>query len=114
MVPCHKSIGPVGIAWMEWTWPSTPLAFGAWLAGAALKMAMCETEERRMTHPMSVCRGSVLPQNAHEDCTTPHVHVHVHVRRMTARRLPDHDPALGGRDTHEKRPSWLVGGLMDD
>eukprot|EP00964_Phaeocystis_antarctica_P009081 scaffold4926_cov57-Phaeocystis_antarctica.AAC.1 len=71
-------------------------------------MAMCETEERRMTHPMSVCTGSVLPQNAHEDCTTPHV------RRMTARRLPDRDPALGGRARHQKGPSWLVSGLMDD
>ena len=93
---------------MEWTWSGSPLEFGAWLAEAAPKMAMCETEERRMTSHMSVCRGSVLPQNAHEDCTTPHV------RRMTARRLPDRDPALGGRDSHEKRQSWLVGGLMDD
>ena len=64
-------------------------------------MAMCETEKRRMTRP-------VLPQNAHEDCTTPHV------RRMTARRLPDRDPALGGRARHEKGPSWLAGGLVDD
>ena len=71
-------------------------------------MAMCETKERRMTRPMSVCRGSVLPQNAHEDCTTPHV------THMTARRWLDRDPALGGRARHEKGPSWLVGGLVDD
>ena len=33
---------------------------------------------------------------------------------MTARRLPDRDPALGGRARHEKGPSWLAGGLVDD
>ena len=50
----------------------------------------------------------MLLQNLHEDFTT------YHVRRMTARRLPDLDPALGGRDSHEKGPSWLAGGLVDD
>ena len=50
----------------------------------------------------------MLLQNLHEDFTT------YYVRRMTARRLPDRDPALGGRARHEKVPSWPVGGLMDD
>ena len=34
-------------------------------AGAAPKMAMCQTMDRRMTRHLSVCKGSVLPQNAH-------------------------------------------------
>ena len=93
---------------MVQTWSGTPLVFGAWLTGAVPKMAMCETKERRMTRHLTVCRGSVLTQNAHEDFTT------YHVRRMTARRLPGLDPALGGRDHHEKGPSGLAGGLMDD
>ena len=50
----------------------------------------------------------MLLQNLHEDFTT------YHVRRMTARRLPDLDPALGGRDSHEKGPSWLAGGFVND
>ena len=84
--------------------------FGAWLTTGerSQKMAMCETKERRMTRHLTVCRGSVLTQNAHEDFTT------YHVRRMTARRLPDLDPALGGRVRHEKTRSRVIGGLMDD
>ena len=93
---------------MERTWSGTLSRSAPGSPRRPPKMAMCETEKRRMTHPMTVCRGSVLPQNAHEDCTTHHV------RRMTARRLPDSDPALGGRTRHEKVPSWPVGGFMDD
>ena len=33
---------------------------------------------------------------------------------VVPRRLPDLDPALGGRARHEKGPSWLICGLMDD
>ena len=84
------------LARMERTWSGTLSRSAPGSPRRPPKMAMCETEKRRMTHPMSVCRGSVLPQNAHEDCTTPHV------RRMTARRLPKRDPALGGRARHEK------------
>ena len=108
MVSCHQSFGPARIH------PSSDGANLAWRtsrvgvrrAGAAPKMAMCQTIDRRMTEPMSVCRGSMLPQNAHEDCTTHHV------SRMTARRPPDHDSALRGRVCYEKWPSWLAGGLV--
>ena len=70
----------------------------------------CATDNRsgRMTKPMTVYRGSVLTQNAHEDFTT------YHVRRMIVRSLSDPEPALGGRDRHEKMPSWLTSGFMDD
>ena len=93
---------------MVQTWSGTPLVFGAWLTGADLKMAMCKTKERRMTCHLTMCRGSVLTQNAHEDFTT------YHVRRMIVRSLSDPEPALGGRDRHEKMPSWLTSGFMDD
>ena len=110
MVSCHQSFGPARIH------PSSDGANLAWRtsrvgvrrAGAAPKMAMCQTIDRRMTEPMSVCRGSVSHQNAHEDCTTHHV------SRKTARRPPDHDSVLRGRVCYEKWPSWLAGGLVDD
>ena len=110
MVPCHQSFGPARIHpssdRSDLVWRTSRV--GVRRAGAAPKMAMCQTIDRRMTEPMSVCRGSILQQNAHEDCTTHHV------SRMTARRPPDHDSALRGRVCYEKWPSWLIGGLMDD
>ena len=110
MVSCHQSFGPARIH------PSSDGANLAWRtsrvgvrrAGAAPKMAMCQTIHRRMTDPMGVCSGSMLLQNAHKDFTT------YHVRRMIVRSLSDPEPALGGRDRHEKMPSWLTSGFMDD
>ena len=94
------------LAWMERTWPGTPLASASGEQERPQKWRCVKTIDRRMTEPMSVCRGSMLPQNAHEDCTTHHV------SRMTARRPPDHDSALRGRVCYEKWPSWLAGGLV--
>ena len=110
MVPCHQSFGPARIHpsldGADLVWRTSRV--GVRRAGAAPKMAMCQTKERRMTEAMGVCRGSMLLQNLHEDFTT------YYVRRMTARRLPDLDPALGGRACHEKGPSWLTSKLVDD
>ena len=110
MVPCHQSFGPARIHpsldGADLVWRTSRV--GVRRAGAAPKMAMCQTKERRMTEARGTCRGSMLLQNLHEDFTT------YHVRRMTARRLPDLDPAVGGRDIHEKSPSSLAGGFVND